>query len=79
MTKEFPKGINIYRIGTVVEFGDPTQKTITGKITAVTIREKYQLYEISYWLFDDLKTIGLYEESFTVKDNNTKKEIGFKK
>lgn len=70
---------NVFNIGTVVQFGDISQKQMTGFISGITIRKTYVIYEISYWLLDDLKLIWLGEDHFTVKDTSKNKEIGFKK
>lgn len=70
---------NVYNIGTVVQFGDISQKQMTGFISGITLRKTYIMYEISYWLLDGLKLIWLTEDHFIVKDTSKSKEIGFKK
>lgn len=71
--------MKLYNIGTLVQFGDVAQKQMTGHISAITIRKTYVIYEISYWLLDDLKIIWLNEDQFIVKDTLKTNEIGFKK
>lgn len=68
----------VYPIGTTVEFGDSAQKIIIGQIAAINIRKTYTIYEINYWLLDDLKTIYLSEDHFKILNKPEKKEIGFK-
>jgi uncharacterized protein YbcV (DUF1398 family) len=69
--------MTVLNIDTIVEFGDPNQKKVNGWITAVNIRKTNVLYEISYWLLDDLKCIWLPEHLLTIKDSSKKIKIGF--
>jgi len=71
--------MKLYNIGTLVQFGDAAQKQMTGHISAITIRKTYVIYEIAYWLLDDLKTVWLSEDQLIVKDTLKTNEIGFKK
>lgn len=71
--------MKILPIETKVEFGDPTQKIIVGWISAATIRKRSTIYEINYWLLDDLKTIWLHEDRFKVITETKKHIIGFNK
>jgi len=68
------KDIKIISLGTNVKFGDENQ--YTGKITAVTIRDTYITYEVSFWKNEEFKTIWLYEGDFKVKKVE-KTAIGF--
>jgi len=71
--------MTLYNIGTLVQFGDAAQKQMMGNISAITMRKTYVIYEITYWLLDDLKTVWLNEDQFIVKDGLKNNEIGFKK
>jgi hypothetical protein len=56
--------IRVLKVGTPVKFGEDNM--VSGKITAITIRETHIFYEISFWKLDELKTIWLDEKEIVV-------------
>ena len=69
--------MKVIPLDTKVTFGDPEQPVFKGRITAITIRKFYVIYEISYWKEHEQKTICLYDHEFKVVEKVSKKEIGF--
>jgi hypothetical protein len=70
--------IEVLELGTMVEFGDPKQTLISGRISSVTIYPTLITYEVMFWQGAEFKTIVLRECDFSVKKNIIKEKIGFK-
>lgn len=69
--------VDILPLGTKVQFGDSEQKIYKGKISAVTIRDNYIMYEITFWKDCESKTLWLQADEFDVSNKIKKTTIGF--
>lgn len=67
--------INIYKAGTRVEI--KLNKT-HGIITSAVVRQNDVVYNVAYFVGEELKECSLYEFEFDVKENNCKQKIGFR-
>ena len=66
--------MKLLKYNTQVKFGEDNM--LSGKITAISMRETHVLYEISYWKADEFKTIWLSEKDMIIK-NPQRVMVGF--
>lgn len=69
------KDLNLLDIGTKVKYG--AEYEYNGEITAITIRRDCVIYEITFWVDRDIKTIWLRLEQFTLNNKRKDGKLGF--